>query len=100
MPNNRFHLEGAEAADCVRPPRGIQKVGRRPRFAQFAAGHDMRFPITANCLAGCLIADYASVREESTIGQDTIVGRGTVVENKVKVGFLNYLQPIFTSLGS
>ena len=35
---------------------------------------------------GCLIADYASVREESTIGQDTVIGRGTVVENKVKVG--------------
>lgn len=34
----------------------------------------------------CLIADYASVREESTIGEYTIIGRGTVIENRVNVG--------------
>jgi UDP-2-acetamido-3-amino-2,3-dideoxy-glucuronate N-acetyltransferase len=35
---------------------------------------------------GCLIADYASVREESRVGDKTIIGRGTVIENRVVVG--------------
>jgi acetyltransferase-like isoleucine patch superfamily enzyme len=34
----------------------------------------------------CLVADYATVREDVTIGDRTIVGRGVTVENECKVG--------------
>ncbi len=34
----------------------------------------------------CLIADYASVREDSTIGHATIIGRSAIVENRVTIG--------------
>jgi acetyltransferase-like isoleucine patch superfamily enzyme len=34
----------------------------------------------------CLIADLAGVREDSTVGEGTIVGRGAYVENACRVG--------------
>jgi len=33
-----------------------------------------------------LIADLASVREESRVGRETVIGRGVAVENKVTIG--------------
>jgi len=34
----------------------------------------------------CLVADYATVREEVTIGDRTIVGRGVTIENECTIG--------------
>jgi UDP-2-acetamido-3-amino-2,3-dideoxy-glucuronate N-acetyltransferase len=39
---------------------------------------------------GVLVADYASVREDVTIGDFTIVGRGVAVENDCRIG--NYVK--------
>ena len=36
--------------------------------------------------ANVLLADYASVREDATIGELTIIGRGVAVENQVTIG--------------
>jgi acetyltransferase-like isoleucine patch superfamily enzyme len=35
---------------------------------------------------GVMVADLATVREESSVGAYTIIGRGVAVENKVKIG--------------
>jgi UDP-2-acetamido-3-amino-2,3-dideoxy-glucuronate N-acetyltransferase len=35
---------------------------------------------------GVMVADLATVREETTIGAFTIIGRGVAVENKVEIG--------------
>lgn len=34
----------------------------------------------------CLVADYATVREEVTVGDRTIVGRGVTIENECTIG--------------
>jgi acetyltransferase-like isoleucine patch superfamily enzyme len=34
----------------------------------------------------CLVADYATVREEVTVGDRTIVGRGVTIENECSIG--------------
>jgi len=39
-----------------------------------------------------IIGDLASVRERCTVGDDTVVGRGTCVENEVAIGARNSIQ--------
>ena len=36
--------------------------------------------------AGCIIGDYAGVRERCTLGERVVVGRGSVVENDTTIG--------------
>lgn len=36
--------------------------------------------------AGCIIGDYAGVRERCTLGERVVVGRGSVVENDTVIG--------------
>jgi acetyltransferase-like isoleucine patch superfamily enzyme len=79
-------------------------LGKLPmRAASSATTKDAQFaPLTVadGCIVGtgvvlyrgltlgrkCLVADFATVREEVTIGDRTIVGRGVTVENECTIG--------------
>ncbi|MGH7724015.1 MAG: DapH/DapD/GlmU-related protein [Candidatus Eiseniibacteriota bacterium] len=79
-------------------------LGKTPmRAASSATTKDAEFPplkVGDGCILGtgvvlyrgltvgrkCLIADYATVREEVTVGDRTIVGRGVTIENECTIG--------------
>ena len=42
--------------------------------------------------AGCMVADFAEVRENSSVGEKSIVGKGATIENHCKVGALVKIQ--------
>ena len=41
---------------------------------------------------GCILGDYAGVRERCTLGQKVVVGRGSVVENDTAIGDFTKIQ--------
>jgi len=79
-------------------------IGKYPMKASLSAFKDESYlaptSIASNCLIGAntviyvgsnisqhvLVADLASVRENTSIGEYTIIGRGVAVENYVKIG--------------
>jgi len=79
-------------------------LGKLPmRAASSATTRDAQFPpleVGAGSIVGtgvvlyrglklgrkCLVADYATVREEVTVGDRTIVGRGVTIENECTIG--------------
>jgi acetyltransferase-like isoleucine patch superfamily enzyme len=42
--------------------------------------------------AGCILGDYAGVRERCTLGERVVVGRGSVVENDTSIGDATKIQ--------
>ena len=79
-------------------------LGKLPmRAASSASSKDAQFPpleVGSGSIVGtgvvlyrglklgrkCLVADYATVREEVTVGDRTIVGRGVTIENECTIG--------------